>query len=564
VPVFGPAARCVGLRLRRPPRVRYNGTAALIDSTFSPIPGGFSIRMDAVKIRRALVSVTDKTGVVDFCRTLAESGVEIVSTGGTAKALAEGGVAVRPIDDLTGFPEMMDGRVKTLHPRVHGGLLARRGVPEHMAAAEEHGIGMIDMVVVNLYAFEATVAKAGVTLEDAIENIDIGGPSMLRSAAKNFESVTVVTDPADYGVVLAEMRANKGATTYETRKRLATEVFRLTSAYDNAIFDYLSKQGDADALFPSDARFFLQKVQDLRYGENPHQKAAFYRFADAKEHTLARAQQLHGKELSYNNILDTDAAWTAVREFDGPACVIVKHMNPCGTSVARDVVTAYDRAWASDPISAYGGVMAFNRPVPVGVAEHIAENGQFVEVMIAPDFESGALALLQAKKNIRLVCTGGVRPVGGHYESRAVEGGMLAQTSDAVAEDPAQFTVPTKRTPSAAEMEQLLFAWKVAKSVKSNAILLAKDFASVGVGAGQMSRVDSAKIAVEKAGENAKGAVCASDAFMPFADSLEVVAAAGVTAVIQPGGSVRDEEVIAKADELGVAMVFTGHRHFRH
>jgi phosphoribosylaminoimidazolecarboxamide formyltransferase/IMP cyclohydrolase len=520
--------------------------------------------MDRVTIRRALVSVTDKTGIVDFCRTLSGFGVEIVSTGGTAKALADAGLIVRPIDDLTGFPEMMDGRVKTLHPRVHGGLLARRDVPAHMAAAAEHGIGMIDMVVVNLYAFEATVAKPGVTLEEAVENVDIGGPSMLRSAAKNFESVTVVTDPADYDAILTEMNANEGSTLLATRKRLATEVFAKTSAYDNAIFAYLSRQGEGAPLFPADTRFFLEKVQDLRYGENPHQAAAFYRFADAKEHTLARAQQLHGKELSYNNILDTDAAWTAVREFAEPACVIVKHMNPCGTSVAADVVAAYDAAHESDSISAYGGVMAFNRPVPLGVAEHINANQQFVEVMIAPDFEPDALALLEAKKNIRLLRTGGLRPVGGHYESRAVEGGMLVQTSDTVDEDPATFTVATKRAPSPDEMAQLLFAWKVAKSVKSNAILLAKDLATVGVGAGQMSRVDSAQIAIEKAGERAHGAVAASDAFMPFPDSLEVVAGAGVTAVIQPGGSVRDAEVIARADELGIAMVFTGHRHFRH
>jgi phosphoribosylaminoimidazolecarboxamide formyltransferase/IMP cyclohydrolase len=520
--------------------------------------------IDQVKIRRTLVSVTDKMGVVDFCRELAAQGVEIVSTGGTAKAIADAGVPVRPIDEMTGFPEMMDGRVKTLHPRVHGGLLARRDVPAHMAAAEEHGIGMIDLVVVNLYAFEATVAKEGVTLEDAIENIDIGGPSMLRSAAKNFAAVTVVTDPADYDAILSEMAANDGATTYETRKRLAIEVYRKTSAYDNAIYTWLAANEGEGGLFPRDVRFFLEKVQDLRYGENPHQKAAFYRFVDSKEHTLARAEQLHGKELSYNNILDTDACWSAVREFEEPACVIVKHTNPCGTAIAEDVVTAYDKAHASDPISAYGGVMAFNRPVPLGVAEHIKANGQFVEVMIAPEFEADALELLCEKKNIRLVRTGGIRAVGGHYESRAVEGGMLVQTSDAVSEDSATFTIPTKRQPSDAELAQLLFAWKVVKAVKSNAILLAKDFASVGVGAGQMSRVDSARIACEKAGEKAVGAVAASDAFMPFPDSLEVCAAAGVTAVIQPGGSVRDAECIAKADELGVAMVFTGHRHFRH
>jgi phosphoribosylaminoimidazolecarboxamide formyltransferase / IMP cyclohydrolase len=518
---------------------------------------------DSVKIARALVSVTDKTGIVDFCRALTDFGVEIVSTGGTATVLAGAGIAVRPIDDLTGFPEMMDGRVKTLHPLVHGGLLARRDVPEHMAAAEEHGIGMIDMVVVNLYAFEAAVAKEDVTLADAIENIDIGGPSMLRSAAKNFASVTVVTDPGCYDSILAEMNANAGATTYETRRALAIDVFRTTSAYDNAIYSWLARQEGATR-FPHDVRFFLEKVQDLRYGENPHQEAAFYRFADSKPMTLARAEQLHGKELSYNNILDTDACWTAVREFGEPACVIVKHMNPCGTAIADDVVEAYDKAHASDPISAYGGVMAFNRPVPLGVAEHINANGQFVEVMIAPDFDADALELLQQKKNIRLLRTGGVRPVEGHYESRAVEGGMLVQTSDAVTEDPSTFTVPTKRRPTPEEFAQLRFAWKVAKTVKSNAILLAKDFASVGVGAGQMSRVDSAKIAVEKAGERAVGAVAASDAYMPFPDSLEVCAAAGVTAVIQPGGSIRDAEAIATADEMGVAMVFTGHRHFRH
>ncbi|HEX9094340.1 MAG TPA: bifunctional phosphoribosylaminoimidazolecarboxamide formyltransferase/IMP cyclohydrolase [Coriobacteriia bacterium] len=518
--------------------------------------------MDPVKVSRALVSVTDKTGIVDFCKGLSALGVEIVSTGGTFKALADAGVPVRPIDDLTGFPEMMNGRVKTLHPKVHGGLLARRGDSKHMAAAEEHGIGMIDMVVVNLYAFEATVAKPGVTPAEAIENIDIGGPSMLRSAAKNFESVTVVTDPADYDDILAELEANDGATTLETRRRLATEVFRKTSAYDDAIWRYLS--GEDGTLFPDEVRLFLIKAQDLRYGENPHQSAAFYRFAEGDDHTLARAEQLHGKELSYNNILDTDAAWAAVREFEEPACVIVKHTNPCGTAIGADAVEAYDKAHAADPVSAYGGVMAFNRPVPLGVVEHINENGQFVEVIIAPEYEADAAALLEKKKNIRLLRTGGLPPAGRRRESRAVQGGMLVQESDAVSEDAKAFKVVTKREPSVDELRQLQFAWRVAKSVKSNAILLAKDLASVGVGAGQMSRVDSARIAVEKAGHRAQGAVCASDAFMPFPDSLEVVAAAGVTAVIQPGGSVRDDEVIERADALGVAMVFTGHRHFRH
>ncbi|MCE5190318.1 MAG: bifunctional phosphoribosylaminoimidazolecarboxamide formyltransferase/IMP cyclohydrolase [Actinomycetia bacterium] len=520
--------------------------------------------MDLVKVKRALVSVTDKTGVVAFCQTLSEEfGVEIVSTGGTAKVLAQAGVPVRPIDEYTGFPEMMDGRVKTLHPRVHGGLLARRDLPEHMAAAEAHGIGMIDMVVVNLYAFEATVEREGVTEEEAIENIDIGGPSMLRSAAKNFASVAVVTEPGSYDAIAEEMRANAGATTFDTRRALAVDVFAKTSAYDNAIWMYLS--GYKGQAFPDEVRFRLKKAQDLRYGENPHQMAALYRFIDAKPETLARAEQLQGKELSYNNFLDTDAAWTAVREFtDEPACVIVKHMNPCGTAVAHDIVVAYSRAHGADSVSAYGGVMAFNRPVPGSLVEAIFENGQFVEVMIAPEFEPRALELLATKPKLRVLRTGRMRPVVGHYDSRSVEGGMLIQTSDSVAETPAEFNVVTRRKPTAEEMQQLLFAWKVAKSVKSNAILLAKDFVSVGVGAGQMNRVNSARIAVEAAGDKASGAVCASDAFMPFADSLEVVAAAGVTAVIQPGGSIRDGEVIAKADELGVAMVFTGYRHFRH
>ncbi len=520
--------------------------------------------MSQVVIKRALVSVTDKSGVVEFCRALSEEfGVEIVSTGGTAKALADAGVAVRPIDDLTGFPEMMDGRVKTLHPRVHGGLLARRDVPEHMAAAEEHGIGMIDLVCVNLYAFEATIAKDGVSEAEAIENIDIGGPSMLRSAAKNFASVTVVTDPSCYDSVLAEMRANGGATSLETRRAFATEVFRTTSHYDNAIWQYLSGYGETQ--FPHEIRLRLFKAQDLRYGENPHQKAAFYRFSDAHDHTLATAEQLQGKELSYNNILDTDACWAAVREFTNePAVVIVKHTNPCGTAIADDLTTAYKRAHEADPVSAYGGVMAFNRTVPAELIEAIFANKQFVEVMIAPDYEPAALELLATKENLRVLRTGGVRPVGGHYESRAVEGGLLVQTSDTIAENPADFTVVTKRQPTDDELEQLLFAWKVAKSVKSNAILLAKDFVSVGVGAGQMNRVNSARIAVAQAGEKAVGAVAASDAFLPFPDTLEVVAAAGVTALIQPGGSIRDEETIKMADELGVAMVFTGHRHFRH
>ncbi len=517
--------------------------------------------MDAVKVQRALVSVSDKTGLVDFVKELAGFGVEIISTGGTAKALSDAGIDVRPIDSVTGFPEMMEGRVKTLHPKVHGGLLADRSKPEHLAQAEEHGIGLIDMVVVNLYPFEATVAKPDVTLEEAIENIDIGGPSMLRSAAKNFAAVTVVTDPADYAAVLAEMGANDGATLFETRRRLAVEVFRKTSAYDTAIFEHLRPSED----YPGEVRIRLEKVQGLRYGENPHQDAAFYRLTGAPEHTLARSEQLHGKELSYNNILDTDAAWSAVAEFEVPACVIIKHTNPCGTAIAADLLEAYKKAHDSDPVSAFGGVMAFNRSVPRGVVEEINARGQFVEVIIAPDFDVDAVSLLTEKANIRLLRTGGIRHGRERgTEMRSVEGGMLIQQCDHVAEDRSQFKVVSKRQPTDAEWEQLLFAWTAAKSVKSNAILLCRDYASVGVGAGQMSRVDAARIAVEKAGEKAGGSVCASDAFMPFPDSLEVVGDAGCVAVIQPGGSVRDEETIAAADARDMALVFTGFRHFRH
>ena len=521
--------------------------------------------MSDPKVKRALVSVTDKTGVVEFCKTLVEEfGVEIVSTGGTAKALEAAGVKVRPIDDLTGFPEMMDGRVKTLHPRVHGGLLARRDMPTHMEAAREHGIGMIDMVCVNLYAFEATVARVGVTEAEAIENIDIGGPSMLRSAAKNFASVAVVTEPSSYDDILSEMRANEGATTLATRRQLAEDVFKKTSSYDTAIWHYLANEGDIDRLDNTiDVR--LTKKQNLRYGENPHQTAGFYVNQNNFEHTLAHAEQIQGKDLSYNNILDTDSAWSACREFtEGPCCVIVKHTNPCGISVAGDIVTAYKRAHECDPISAYGGVMAFNRTVTTELVRAILDNKQFVEVMVAPDYEPEAIEMITAKPNIRVLKTGGVNAPGGYREMRAVEGGVLVQNADAVTEDPAQFTVPTKRKPTDEEFAELLFAWKAAKCVKSNSIVLTKNHTTVGVGAGQMNRVNSAKIACEQAGSKAQGSVAGSDAFMPFSDSLEEVAAGGATAVIQPGGSIRDDEVIAKADELGIALVFTGHRHFRH
>lgn len=524
--------------------------------------------MEDPKIKRVLISVTDKTGVAEFAAALnKEFGAEIVSTGGTAKAIAEAGVPVIPIEDITGFPEMMDGRVKTLHPKVHGGLLAKRDNAGHMDQAAQHEIGMIDMVVVNLYAFTKTV-DSGASFDECIENIDIGGPSMLRSAAKNFASVAVVTRPDMYGAILDEMRANGGATTLETRKNLALQVFQTTNAYDGSIARWLEGQlaGDSASEFAGHLDLGLTKVQDLRYGENPHQKAAFYRRDSYKfaDHSLANAEQLQGKELSYNNYLDLDAAWTAVREFDEPACVIVKHLTPCGVCVADDCVTAYKRAHECDPVSAFGGVMAFNRPLNSDLVTAVFENGQFVEAIIAPDFAADALEMYKSKPNARLLRTGGINAPGGEVEYRSVEGGVLCMDADTATEDPAAFTVASKRVPTDAEMEELIFAWKACKSVKSNAIVIAKDKTSIGVGGGQPNRVNSARIAVDQAGEEAKGAVAASDAFFPFRDGFDVLAQAGVTAIIQPGGSMRDEEVIAAADEQGIAMVFTGHRHFRH
>lgn len=526
--------------------------------------------MSESKVRRVLISVTDKEGIIHFAKTLSsEFGVEIVSTGGTARVLSEAGVEVLPIEDVTGFPEMMDGRVKTLHPKVHGGLLAKRDNPNHMEQAKSQGITMIDMVVVNLYAFTKTV-DSGADFDTCIENIDIGGPSMLRSAAKNFKSVTVVTKPESYDAILAEMRANDGSTTLETRKRLALEVFQTTSSYDTSIALWLETQlgiEDNDNMkFPELQKVALTKVQNLRYGENPHQEAAFYSRDEYQHaaHSLAHAEQLQGKELSYNNYLDLDAAWTAVREFEEPACVIVKHLTPCGVCVADDCVEAYKRAHECDPVSAYGGVMAFNRPINSDLVVEIFNNKQFVEAIIAPEIAADAIEMYKEKPNTRLLKTGGINAPGGEVEYRSVEGGILCMDSDTATEDPATFTVPTKRKPSDEEMKQLIFAWKACKSVKSNAILIAKDMTSVGIGGGQPNRVNSAKIAVEQAGDEAQGAVAASDAFFPFRDALDVVIAAGVKAVIEPGGSIRDDEVIAAADEQDVTLVFTGHRHFRH
>lgn len=544
--------------------------------------------MSNPKVKRVLVSVTDKSGVADFARALVdEFGAEIISTGGTARALKDAGVPVTPIDDVTQFPEMMDGRVKTLHPRVHGGLLAKRDNEAHMAQAAEHGIEMIDMVVVNLYAFEKTV-ESGADFGTCIENIDIGGPSMLRSAAKNADAVTVVSDPADYETVLAEMRANDGATTLETRRRLQVKVYTTTAAYDGAISTWLAAQaesGCADAVLTADGEFAapaamsvkLEKAQDLRYGENPHQAAAVYRFDAANaplfssEAPLVGAEQLQGKPLSYNNFLDAEAAWNAVRELDEPGVVILKHQNPCGSAVAADVTEAYDRAFACDPKSAFGGIVAVNREVPLSLVEHFADRDKlFVEVLIAPSFTPEALERLSKRANLRVLATGGAA---GHakLEMRTVDGGMLVQRVDTVEEDPATFTFPTERKPTDAEMRDLMFAWKVCKTVKSNAILIAKNEMGIGMGPGQPNRVDSALLACQRAdevcerlGQEAGGYACASDAFFPFRDNVDTLAAHGVTAIIQPGGSVRDEESIDACNEHGIAMVFTGTRHFRH
>ena len=536
-------------------------------------------------IKRALVSVTDKTGVVEFVKALEdEFGVEVISTGGTARVLSEAGVKVVPIEQYTGFPEMMDGRVKTLHPKVHGGLLARRDDPKHMAEAAEHGIGMIDLVVVNLYEFEKTVAKPDVTYADAIENIDIGGPSMLRSAAKNAASVTVVVDPEDYDGILDEMRSHNGATTLATRRELQLKVYETTALYDTAIATWLADQldaeeGDAEAEsdLPDEFGVWLEKADDLRYGENPQQAAAVYRFADefaelgSSEHPLVGAEQIQGKPLSYNNYLDADAAWNLVREFDEPACVILKHQNPCGSAVAEDITSAYDRAFACDPKSAFGGIIACNREVPYELVEHFAdENKQFVEVIIAPGFSEDAKARMAKRSNLRVLATGGVGKTP-ELEMRSIDGGVLVQRVDRVVEDPATFTVPTKRKPTDDEMAELLFAWKVCKGVKSNAILISRGKAGIGVGPGQPNRVDSALLACERAedycereGVERGSFACASDAFFPFRDNVDVLAEHGVTCIIQPGGSKRDDESIEACDEHGIAMVFAGAMHFRH
>jgi phosphoribosylaminoimidazolecarboxamide formyltransferase/IMP cyclohydrolase len=519
------------------------------------------------KISRALISVSDKTGVVDFARALAEFGVEIVSSGGTARLLAENGIPVVEASDYTGFPEMMDGRVKTLHPKIHGGILGRRGLDE--AVMNEHGIPPIDLAVVNLYPFEATVAKPDCDLETAIENIDIGGPALIRAAAKNHAAVGVVVEAADYEGVVAELRANGGTLSQATRFRLAAKSFAHTSRYDAAIATYLGKRAAEDAAeFPQSLTLSYTRAQTMRYGENPHQNAAFYVEASAPLGSIASAKQLQGKELSYNNIADADAALECVKSFeDGPACVIVKHANPCGVAQGGSLLEAYDRAYATDPTSAFGGIIAFNRPLDAEAARAIIER-QFVEVIVAPGIEAGALPVLAAKQNVRVLDCGAWAPIPvPAWDFKRVTGGMLAQDRDDGRVGRDDLRIVTKRAPTEQEIVDLLFAWKIVKFVKSNAIVYCKDSQTIGIGAGQMSRVYSARIAAIKAADEnleVKGSAMASDAFFPFRDGIDSAAEVGVTAVIQPGGSMRDSEVIAAADEHGLAMAFTGMRHFRH
>ena len=524
----------------------------------------------------ALLSVSDKTGVLELAQSLHALGFGLLSTGGTAKLLADNGLPVTEVADHTGFPEMLDGRVKTLHPKVHGGLLARRDFPEHMAALKTHDIATIDLLVVNLYPFEATVAKPGCTLEDAIENIDIGGPAMVRSAAKNWKDVAVLTDASQYATVLAELQAT-GSVSQKTKFALSVAAFNRISQYDGAISDYLSSitEDGSHTQFPAQTNGRFVKLQDLRYGENPHQQAAFYRDLYPAPGSLVTAEQLQGKELSYNNIADADAAWECVKQFSAPACVIVKHANPCGVAVGADALEAYQKAFKTDPTSAFGGIIAFNVPVDGAAAEAVSK--QFVEVLMAPDFTPEALAVFKAKQNVRVlrISLAGVQRDGASAWDRGlnamdvkrVGSGLLMQTADNHELTLAELKVVTKKTPTDQQLQDLLFAWKVAKFVKSNAIVFCSGGMTMGVGAGQMSRLDSARIASIKAGHaglSLQGTAVASDAFFPFRDGLDVVIDQGATCVIQPGGSMRDQEVIDAADERGVAMVFTGVRHFRH
>ena len=520
----------------------------------------------SILVKQALISVSDKAGVLEFARALAQMKISILSTGGTAKLLSQNGVAVTEVAEYTGYPEMLDGRLKTLHPMIHGGLLARRDVPEHMAAIKDAGIEPIDLVVVNLYPFTQTIAKSGCTLAEAIENIDIGGPTMLRSAAKNHTGVAVVVDPADYPALLEELKTSGGRVSAATRFALAKKVFTHTAAYDGAISNYLTglDAGLKSQEYPERLTLQFAKVQDMRYGENPHQSAAFYRDIQPAPGSLAGYTQLQGKELSYNNVGDADAAWECVKTFSDPACVIVKHANPCGVAIGGTALAAYQRAFQTDPTSAFGGIIAFNRPLDAPTAEAVAK--QFVEVVIAPGYDAAARKALESKTNVRVL----VVPIaagGNRYDFKRVGGGLLVQTPDAKNVEAAELRVVSRKKPTDGELRDLLFAWRVAKFVKSNAIVFCGSGHTLGVGAGQMSRVDSARIATIKAknaGLSLAGSVVASDAFFPFRDGVDVVAQAGAKAIIQPGGSMRDEEVVAAADELGLVMVYTGIRHFRH
>lgn len=521
---------------------------------------------DLVTIRRALISVSDKTGIIELANALTSEGIELLSTGGTYRTLVDNNIAVTEISDYTGFPEMMSGRVKTLHPKVHGGILARRGTDESIM--EEHDIKAIDMVVVNLYPFQETVARRGCELSDAIENIDIGGPTMVRAAAKNFNHVAVVVNTQSYANIINELQLNKGALTQATRFDLAIQAFEHTAAYDGAIANYLGAKVDkGDQKFPRTLNMQFVKSQSMRYGENPHQDAAFYIEKNNQEANISTAMQLQGKELSFNNVADTDAALETVKLFDEPACVIVKHANPCGVATCNSLVSAYEKAYATDPESAFGGIIAFNRSLDEKTAQAIVDR-QFVEVIIAPEVSPAAINVIGNKKNIRLLTSGQWKQAkSGALDFKKVSGGLLVQDLDINSISKQALKIVSKRHPTEAEVLDMLFAWKVAKMVKSNAIVYARAQQTIGVGAGQMSRINSARIAAikaEQAGFDVSGSVMASDAFFPFRDGIDNAAAAGISAVIQPGGSMRDEEVIAAADEHNIAMVFTGVRHFRH
>ena len=520
-------------------------------------------------IKQVLISVSDKVGIVEFARELSALGANILSTGGTASLLNENGIKVTEVADYTGFPEMLDGRVKTLHPKVHGGILARRDLPEHMKAMQQHSIPAIDMVVVNLYPFQKTVANAECSLEDAIENIDIGGPAMLRSAAKNHKDVIVVCDPADYSAVIGELKINKGELSYDSKFKLATKVYAHTAQYDGVIANYLSslgadKQHATRSVYPQTMNLAFEKVQDMRYGENPHQSAAFYRDLNAPDGALAGYSQLQGKELSFNNIADADAAWECAKTFEEAACVIIKHANPCGAATGHNLLEAYGKALTTDPEAAFGGIIAFNRELDAAAAQEVSK--LFVEVLIAPSFTSEARQILGTKKNLRLLQI----PLGrsmNAYEIKRVGGGVLLQSPDSRNLALSEMEVVTKLHPTPQQLNDMMFAWRVAKFVKSNAIVFCGNGMTLGVGAGQVSRVDAARAAVMKsqqAGLSLAGSAVASDAFFPFRDGLDVVADAGATCVIQPGGSVRDQEVIDAANERGIVMMFTGVRHFRH